>query len=292
MHYGLGHSGCSLDLCLPAFKGDDVGRTNQAYNEKPETICPISNENTTRSQFTSFSNQRYILEGDAKSSDTMHIQHIDSLFSASKQRVSEIEGEEYEDVTVSDKCEKCSNRNTIDRMSSLFGKLRRVNFLEGDAQFQSGGCRFIYTHSNSTQEKLINNDQRTMLQVSVRDNSNSFASASNNSYILVNTFAEQSHFASFIGLKFFTDSEAEDLTDYIARVEEFGFNHIIIVGEVDFGMIFLDCYGRIFKWDDESQILWPLGDLENPHKHSKKLKRGKNWLGLFMKNGTVHEISY
>jgi hypothetical protein len=174
-------------------------------------------------------------------------------------------------------------------MFSLFGKLRRVNSLGNDVQ---SGCRFIHTHSNSTQEKSTIDDQGTVPQVPVRDENDGFASASNNSSILVNIFAERSRFASFIGHKFFTDSEAEDLTDYIARVEEFGFNHIIIVGEVDFGMIFLDCYGRIFKWDDESQILWPLGDLEDPHKHSKKLKRGENWLGLFIKNGTVHEISY
>jgi hypothetical protein len=128
--------------------------------------------------------------------------------------------------------------------------------------------------------------------VSVRNENDGLASASNNSSILVNTFAERSRFASFIGHEFFTDSEAEDLTDYIACVEEFGFNHIIIIGEVDFGMIFLDCYGRIFKWDDENQILWPLGDLEDPHKYAKKFKRGENWLGLFIKNGTVYKINH
>ncbi|RIA96194.1 hypothetical protein C1645_755376 [Glomus cerebriforme] len=291
-HYGLGHSGSSLELCPSTSKGDDVGRTNRVSNEKPGTICSISNENTTRAQFTPFNSQRYILEGDAGTRDTMHVRRINSLSSASEQRVSGIESEEYEDVTVGVGCARCSNKNTIGRMFSLFGKLRRVNSLESDAQFQSRGCRFIYTHSNSTQEKSTIDDQGTMPQVSVRDENDGFASASNNSSILVNTFADRSRFASFIDFKFLTDSEAEDLTDYIARVEEFGFNHIIIIGEVDFGMIFLDCYGRIFKWDDESQILWPLGDLEDPLKYPEKLKRGEGWSGLFIKNGTVHEISY
>lgn len=36
-------------------------------------------------------------------------------------------------------------------------------------------------------------------------------------------------------------------------VEVYGFNHIIVIGEVEFG------YGRIFKWDDESMMLWPRG---------------------------------
>ena len=40
-------------------------------------------------------------------------------------------------------------------------------------------------------------------------------------------------------------------------VAEFGFNHIIIIGELDYGMVFLDCYGRLFQWEDMCQRLWP-----------------------------------
>jgi hypothetical protein len=80
-------------------------------------------------------------------SDMMHVQRINLLFSASKQGVCIIKGEEYEDVAVGVGCEKCSNRSTIETMCSPFGKLRRVNSLGSDTQFQSEGYRFIYIHA-------------------------------------------------------------------------------------------------------------------------------------------------
>ncbi|GES80607.1 hypothetical protein GLOIN_2v1883854 [Rhizophagus clarus] len=42
------------------------------------------------------------------------------------------------------------------------------------------------------------------------------------------------------------------------------FNHIIIIGECYAGLLFLDCYGRVFEWNNSMcGILWPLGDYLN-----------------------------
>lgn len=38
--------------------------------------------------------------------------------------------------------------------------------------------------------------------------------------------------------------EFTEFTDYMESVAEFGFNHIIIIGEIDYGMVFMDCYSR------------------------------------------------
>ena len=81
-------------------------------------------------------------------------------------------GEEYEDVTVGVGCGRCSNKNTIVRMFSLFGKLQS----QFPAQIQSGGCRFIYVHSHS-------NRPLTIKEVSVCDGNYGFALTSNNSSI-------------------------------------------------------------------------------------------------------------
>ncbi|GBC26239.2 hypothetical protein GLOIN_2v1480847 [Rhizophagus irregularis DAOM 181602=DAOM 197198] len=62
--------------------------------------------------------------------------------------------------------------------------------------------------------------------------------------------------------------DPRELIYYINRVAEFGFNHIIIVGETEYGMIFIDCYGRVFMWDDESPMLWPLGN--SPEEYIRK----------------------
>ncbi|CAG8486044.1 17260_t:CDS:2 [Rhizophagus irregularis] len=69
------------------------------------------------------------------------------------------------------------------------------------------------------------------------------------------------------------DSDPRELIYYINRVAEFGFNHIIIVGETEYGMIFIDCYGRVFMWDDESPMLWPLGN--SPEEVPKQTIKGK-----------------
>jgi hypothetical protein len=127
-----------------------------------------------------------------------------------------------------------------------------------------------------------------MPQMSVRDAKDEVSSISNNLSILVETFenvSDRSHFASSIGYSILTDSEAEDLFYYIACVKEYGFNHIIVIGEVEFGMIFSDCYGRIFKWDDESMMLWPRGDPKN----LSNMKKGEDWIGWFVEDGIVYE---
>ena len=43
---------------------------------------------------------------------------------------------------------------------------------------------------------------------------------------------------------------------------------------------FLDCYGRVFLWDDESLSLWPLGD--SPEEASKYTIKGKDRLEWFV----------
>ncbi|GBB96578.1 hypothetical protein RclHR1_02790001 [Rhizophagus clarus] len=43
-------------------------------------------------------------------------------------------------------------------------------------------------------------------------------------------------------------------------VKSYGFDHIIIVGKRCFGFLFLDCYGRVFEWEEMCGDLWFLGD--------------------------------
>ncbi|CAJ0757495.1 3470_t:CDS:1 [Entrophospora sp. SA101] len=82
--------------------------------------------------------------------------------------------------------------------------------------------------------------------------------------MVVDTFKDESsrrHLASSIGCELPVDSDdPKELTYYMANVAEFGFDHIIIIGELENGMIFLDCYGRVFQWEEECQMLWPLGN--------------------------------
>ncbi|CAG8557603.1 10181_t:CDS:2, partial [Gigaspora rosea] len=51
-----------------------------------------------------------------------------------------------------------------------------------------------------------------------------------------------------------------ELQCYVMDVKQFGFNHIIIIGKRYCGMLFMDCFGRVFDWDSDGHALWSLGD--------------------------------
>ncbi|RGB40465.1 hypothetical protein C1646_687788 [Rhizophagus diaphanus] len=92
------------------------------------------------------------------------------------------------------------------------------------------------------------------------------------SYMLVDTFVDESvrrNIASSIRCDLPANScDPEMLNHYYECVAEFGFNHIIVIGEMLYGLLFLDCYGRVFQWENMEQVLWPMGDsLEDSKSH-------------------------
>lgn len=127
-------------------------------------------------------------------------------------------------------------------MQTQFGKLLRVGYLGGNVWYPTA------SHGTCCQ------------QIGRSDN-----------FILVEK-SEESRIATLIKYEVL-DSDPRELIYYINRVVEFSFNHIIIVGETEYGMIFLDCYGRVFMWDDESPMLWPLGN--SPEEVPKQTIKGK-----------------
>ncbi|CAG8711677.1 hypothetical protein GLOIN_2v1789327 [Rhizophagus irregularis DAOM 181602=DAOM 197198] len=100
-------------------------------------------------------------------------------------------------------------------------------------------CRLVHTHPCPTYE--------------------SGRQIENQGSMLVETFSNEQvcyQVASSYGYKLPTDScNPRELVSYIKQVAEFGFNHIIIIGELDYGMAFMDCFGRLFQWDDMLQML-------------------------------------
>ena len=89
--------------------------------------------------------------------------------------------------------------------------------------------------------------------------------------IVVDTFDEsvRRNLASSMGYDLLTNgSDLEKLDYYYECVAEFGINHIIVIGEMLYGLLFLDCYGRVFQWENMEQVLWPMGDsLEDSKSH-------------------------
>src|SRR3954447_23441284 len=124
----------------------------------------------------------------------------------------------------------------------------------------------------------------------VCEKTNDSTSSCNNIRILVDTFESKSdrcNIAFSIGCEDLMDSDPKDLIFYIANVARYCFDHIIIIGEINFGMIYLDCFGRVFLWEDMSQMLYPLRDsLEGAPKYSTK---GQDRLAWIVENGKVYE---
>jgi hypothetical protein len=65
---------------------------------------------------------------------------------------------------------------------------------------------------------------------------------------------------SIIVIEIQSEIPPEDLVDDMEYVKWCGFDHIIIIGSVYCGILFVDCYGRLFKWDSMEFLLWPLGN--------------------------------
>ena len=81
--------------------------------------------------------------------------------------------------------------------------------------------------------------------------------------MIVDTFIDESvhcDIAASINITL-TDSKKLEIHDrFYESIAEFGFEHIIVIGEVYYGLLFLDCYGRVFEWEEMNRVIWPLGN--------------------------------
>ncbi|CAG8453066.1 14394_t:CDS:2 [Acaulospora morrowiae] len=187
----------------------------------------------------------------------------------------------------------CPNQRTIGELQTSFGKLFRIGTM-GDVTWTTEipmkPCCFVFAHPCPTQEvrKTIESHE-SMFQVSKCERQDE--ALCKNKLVVVVTFANKSdrhHLASFIGCELPKDGDdPKELELYIQWVAKFGFDHIIIIGEINYGMVFLDCYGRVFMWEDMMQVLWPMGgSLEEV-----KLNHGKDKLFWIVEDdGIVYEF--
>ena len=146
-------------------------------------------------------------------------------------------------------------------MQAPLGKLCRNGALDSTpwTEIPKKPCKLILPDNNDGESK----DQTSMSQVQIGSEGDETLGLLNNSLMLVEMIACESEICrvtSSIGLEIKTKVPLEDLIIYMERVKRYGFNHIIIIGELYCGMLFLDCYGRLFEWDHMEYLLSPLGD--------------------------------
>ncbi|CAB5361342.1 hypothetical protein RhiirA1_427267 [Rhizophagus irregularis] len=158
----------------------------------------------------------------------------------------------------------CPNSGTIKSLQASFGKLCRIGNM-GSVTRGNELCRLVLPHPNPAQEVgPTSYDQEPVSIMSNCGKNDVSPQGCSDSLMVVETFVREQD-RRRMALTFGYDlpfgsrdpKKLFELTDYMERVAEFGFNHIIVIGEVDYGMVFMDCYGRLFHWEDACQILWP-----------------------------------
>jgi hypothetical protein len=203
-----------------------------------------------------------------------------------KQQIgSEFEDENNQSMEEAFGC--CPNKERIRIMQSSLGKFFRNGALDSTpwTEIPKKPCKLILP-DNSDGES---DDQTSMSQVQMGSENDEMLGLLNdpsNSLILVEMIEcefDIFRIASSIGHEIKAKVPLEDLTIYIDFVKRYGFDHIIIIGELYFGMLFLDCYGRLFEWDHMQYLLLPLGDY---FKKDFQLNPAVAWLT----EGSVFEI--
>ncbi|KAF0429623.1 hypothetical protein F8M41_005658 [Gigaspora margarita] len=285
-YYGLRCLVSPLELRASALKEDDSRGANQISIRESGTLSTEYNDSTASPNIASDNSEPNILKSSIETEGQrceIHDGFVDSLPSNSENGGSKYKDGENTDIT-------CPNTGTVGKMQASFGELLRIGSLgcDGWKKIVPGKtCRLVHADSRFTSKgKSITENPTTMSQVQLCEGKNGRTSRCNDSLILVDAFKDNSRIATFVNYEVL-DSDPKELIYHIRCVANFGFDHIIIIGETEYGIIFLDCYGRVFLWENESQTLWPLGD--SPEEASKRIVKGVDQLNWFEDNGTVYE---
>ncbi|RGB22119.1 hypothetical protein C1646_748596 [Rhizophagus diaphanus] len=178
--------------------------------------------------------------------------------------------------------------------------LLRIDTLEGCTWTKkiSKTCHIVLPDNQFEVRK--NEPDAPMLQMSVCDEIDETHGRRRSLSMVVDMVMKsyRNYIATSLGLKVQDDDQGddidyikEDLVGYIEEVRDYGFDHIIIIGERYCGLLFMDCFGRVFSWDSMGNILWLLGDYsEIVERVTKGLKNSRKIPWIVKSNGIVIEI--
>ncbi|RUS16091.1 hypothetical protein BC937DRAFT_91620 [Endogone sp. FLAS-F59071] len=208
---------------------------------------------------------------------------FDSLrWVACKQTSSESEGEQAEDLA------GCQNNETLEALQSTLGKLRRVGSLGGADSLGDATtpCSFVLP-CNHLQRSVATETEVSVRAVPIRGH---HTEERGRIPLQVDTIVNDDirrEFAISVGNKLCIKDGSDSIFCGMYNVREYGFSHIIIVGEVTYGIVFLDCYGRVFLWESLCGVIWLLGNSLEEAKANRFNERQLVWE---LEEGNVREI--
>jgi hypothetical protein len=212
--------------------------------------------------------------------------------SINKKGGSTVEVRQNDDIS---RGKSCSNSTRIESLLAQLGQLRRIGTVGSDEGAKWKSCRFVQPRYRIERD----GSQRSLHNVSEGSTLIETQGCCNNSYMVIDIIASESGRHRFADAINQGPCEVSSLTEcmnaksgygtYFDVVQDYSFNHIILVGERDYGMIFLDCYGRLFGLDMMSGVLWPLGN-------SLEEAKIKPWTGEVAwdvdDDGIIFELEY
>ncbi|PKC69604.1 hypothetical protein RhiirA1_439906 [Rhizophagus irregularis] len=290
--YLLGRLMSPLDLYLSTSGGDELRCEKKLFGEKSGTLSKEYDDNTTTSQNSTSNRELDVLYCEPKGK--IHDGFLSSLYNTDELKSSRIESTNNADITMGVRLPNCPNSRKLKDVETRFGQLLRVGSMAGDYwtdEIVSRPCRLVHAHSHPVHKPSRTIDcQEAVCNLQSCVNPNCFLSAgndspsNNNSLIVVDTFEKSVRFQIATFIKGVSVTEPKEVEYYIADVADFGFDHIIYIGETEYGMLFLDCYDRVFLWDNMSQMAYPLGD--SLEEVPERPIEDKAW---YVENGIVYE---
>ncbi|CAG8655468.1 23998_t:CDS:2, partial [Gigaspora rosea] len=263
----------SLDILYQStFQESNITRAEEISCKESGMLSRGDSKNGTKYNTPPSESKSHVFTTQGKSEE-VHVRCVDSLRTfttvannAKTQCGSGTSVKGENDADIAEGFKYCPDPSAIHLLQTSSGKLCRIGTLGNTTwtkEIKKKPCHFVLAHPCITEEtRRTIEDLRTMSQMSDRIEQDE--SLRNSTLMVVDTFKDESsrrHLASSIGCELLVNSDdPKELTYYMTNVAQFGFDHIIIIGEIENGMIFLDCYGRVFQWEEECQLLWPLGN--------------------------------
>ncbi|RHZ59859.1 hypothetical protein Glove_360g20 [Diversispora epigaea] len=197
----------------------------------------------------------------------IYVRGVSPYVTKNQQVSSTVEGESYTNITmVPFKC--CPNQERIRLLQLSLGQLRRIGVLAGNAWTKEElktPCRVVVPNVQYTEARI----PETMSYVPKGEEQDEHREGRNSekfSLMIVEMItykSDRKRIANSLNCKL-QGGDLPSCICYMEHVKEYyGFDHIIIIGELHAGILFLDCYGRVFIWESMCYVLWMLGDYWN-----------------------------
>jgi hypothetical protein len=156
----------------------------------------------------------------------------------------------------------CTNRGGTRRLPSSLGQLHQIGSLEGLTWTKNNPtkpCNYVLPDNQFDRSEINEKEENAFVyQVSKADACNEPQEDSNDPLILVEKISngnDRLRVANSVGISILNKYPLEEYIDSIQQIKRYGFNHIIIIGECIYGILFIDCYSRLFRWDSMCDVL-------------------------------------